>query len=77
MKSLLFSFLILGQVASAQAQPFPNKPIELVVPSSPGGGVDLLFRLIGDELSKTVKVQVTVVNQPAGAGAIAAEKVAR
>ena len=60
----------------AQAQLFPNKPIEIVVPSSPGGGVDLLFRLIAEELGKTTKAQVNVVNQPAGAGAIAAEKVA-
>ena len=77
LKSWVFIVLIVGQVTSAQAQSFPNKPIELVVPSSPGGGVDLLFRLISEELSKTVKVQVNVVNQPAGAGAIAAEKVAK
>jgi tripartite-type tricarboxylate transporter receptor subunit TctC len=77
MNLLVFTLLMLGPIAAARAQPFPNKPIEIVVPSSPGGGVDLLFRLIGEELSKTAKVQVTVVNQPAGAGAIAAEKVAR
>ncbi len=77
MNLLVFTLLMLGPIASARAQPFPNKPIEIVVPSSPGGGVDLLFRLLGEELSKTTKVQVNVVNQPAGAGAIAAEKVAR
>ncbi len=58
------------------AQPFPNKPIELVVTSNPGGGVDLLFRLIAEELTKIVKSQVNVVNQTAGSGAIGAEKVA-
>jgi tripartite-type tricarboxylate transporter receptor subunit TctC len=58
------------------AQPFPNKPIELVVTSNPGGGVDLLFRLLADELTKVVKTQVNVVNQTAGSGAIGAEKVA-
>ena len=57
-------------------QSFPTKPIELVVSSSPGGGIDLIFRLLAEELAKTLKVQVNVVNQPAGAGAIAAEKVA-
>ena len=55
---------------------FSNKPIELVVSSSPGGGVDLIFRLIAEELAKNLKTQVNVVNQTAGAGAIAAEKVA-
>jgi tripartite-type tricarboxylate transporter receptor subunit TctC len=58
------------------AQPFPNKPIEIVVTSNPGGGVDLLFRLLADELTKVVKTQVNVVNQTAGSGAIGAEKVA-
>ena len=57
-------------------QPFPNKPIELVVPSSAGGGVDLVFRLIAEELTKNLKTPVNVANQTAGAGAIAAEKVA-
>jgi tripartite-type tricarboxylate transporter receptor subunit TctC len=76
-KSLLFALLALAQPSSAHAQLFPNKAIEIVVPSSPGGGVDLLFRLIAEELAKTVKVQVNISNQPAGSGAIAAEKVAR
>ena len=74
---LVVTILMLGPFASVGAQSFPNKPIEIVVPSSPGGGVDLLFRLLGEELSKTTKVQINVTNQPAGAGAIAAEKVAR
>ena len=58
------------------AQSFPNKPIELVVSSSPGGGVDLIFRLIAEDLAKNLKIQINVANQTAGAGAIAAEKVA-
>jgi len=57
-------------------QSFPNKPIELVVSSSPGGGVDLVFRLIAEELAKNLKTPVNVANQTAGAGAVAAEKVA-
>src|SRR5437870_12545085 len=71
--------VVLGLCAASPAvygQPFPNKPIELVVSSSPGGGVDLVFRLIADDLAKNLKTQVNVANQTAGAGAIAAEKVA-
>ena len=75
---LVVTFLMmLGPIASTRAQSFPNKPIEIVVPSSPGGGADLLFRLLGEELGKSTKVQINITNQPAGAGAIAAEKVAR
>ena len=68
--------MALPHAGIAQSSGFPNKPIDLVVSSSPGGGIDLIFRLLAEELAKTLKVQVNVVNQPAGAGAIAAEKVA-
>ena len=78
MKLRLFivALAILGASASLYGQAFPNRPIELVLSSSPGGGVDLVFRLIAEELAKNLKTQVNVVNQPAGGGAIAAEKVA-
>jgi tripartite-type tricarboxylate transporter receptor subunit TctC len=72
----LFAVLVISLSNPLLAQTFPNKAIEIIVPSSPGGGVDLLFRLLADELAKTTRVQVNVANQPAGAGAIAAEKVA-
>lgn len=73
---LIVALAILGASASLYGQAFPNRPIELVLSSSPGGGVDLVFRLIAEELAKNLKTQVNVVNQPAGGGAIAAEKVA-
>ncbi len=75
--SLIIVVLALCTASPAvYGQPFPNKPIELVVPSSAGGGVDLVFRLIAEELTKNLKTPVNVANQTAGAGAIAAEKVA-
>ena len=76
MKVTILTLIVSFVTAVLYAQNFPNKPIELIVSSSPGGGIDLIFRLIAEELAKTLKVQVNVVNQPAGAGAIAAEKVA-
>src|SRR4030095_8335445 len=56
--------------------PVPNKPIELVVLSNPGGGVDLLLRVLGEDMGKSLKTQINVSNQTAGSGAIGAEKVA-
>jgi tripartite-type tricarboxylate transporter receptor subunit TctC len=75
LKFLVVALMMLGAPA-LYAQSFPSKPIELVVSSSPGGGIDLIFRLIAEELTKTLKTQINVANQTAGAGAIAAEKVA-
>src|SRR6267378_4581236 len=76
LKLIVVAWAVFGSSPILYSQGFPNKPIELVVSSSPGGGVDLVFRLIAEELAKNLKTQVNVVNQTAGAGAIAAEKVA-
>ena len=76
LKFMIVALAVLGLSPALYGQNFPTKPIELVVSSSPGGGIDLIFRLLAEELAKNLKVQVNVVNQPAGAGAIAAEKVA-
>ena len=75
-KALTIALALHAIAAPLPAQPFPNKPIELVVTSNPGGGVDLLFRLLAEEMSKTLKAQVNVANQAAASGAIGAEKVA-
>src|SRR5258706_7535797 len=75
--ALIIVALVVSSIGNpAFAQSFPNKPIELVVTSNPGGGVDLLFRLLAEELTKVVKAQINVVNQTAGSGAIGAEKIA-
>ncbi len=76
LKFMIVALALLGLSPALYGQSFPTKPIELVVSSSPGGGIDLIFRLLAEELAKTLKTQVNVVNQTAGAGAIAAEKVA-
>ncbi|HEY7168026.1 MAG TPA: tripartite tricarboxylate transporter substrate binding protein [Candidatus Binatia bacterium] len=74
-KLIIFLF-VLYPAPAVYGQAFPNKPIDLVVSSSPGGGVDLVFRLIAEDLARNLKTPVNVSNQTAGAGAIAAEKVA-
>jgi tripartite-type tricarboxylate transporter receptor subunit TctC len=75
-KMPLVALILLVFTTPVFAQPFPNKPIEIIVTSNPGGGVDLLFRLVADELTKVLKTQANVANQTAGSGAIGAEKVA-
>ena len=76
LKITAIALTVLAVISPLYAQTFPTKSIELVVSSSPGGGVDLIFRLLAEELAKTLKTQINIVNQTAGAGAIAAEKVA-
>ncbi len=53
--------------AGAEA-PYPNRPIELVVPVTPGGVSDITVRTYSEELSRILKVPVILVNRAGGAG---------
>jgi tripartite-type tricarboxylate transporter receptor subunit TctC len=55
----------LGSVASTlQAQPYPHRPIQLVIPMGPGAGTDLNGRFLAEELKKILKTEIFVVNKP-------------
>jgi len=71
---VLFVWLFCGSVF---AQPFPAKPIRLVVGFPPGGSGDFLTRLIADEMAKDLGVAVFADNRPGAGGNIAAEIVAK
>ena len=73
-----YLFLAVTAVAAvaapaAPAQTFPSRPIELASHNSPGGGTDIIARLVAEILvrEKLVNVPVNVINKPGGGGAIA------
>ncbi|MSQ51461.1 MAG: tripartite tricarboxylate transporter substrate binding protein [Betaproteobacteria bacterium] len=59
------------------AQPYPSKPVRVVVPASPGGGQDFLIRLISPGLNEALGQSIVVENRAGANGIVGAEHVAR
>ncbi len=56
---------------------YPSRPVRLIVPFAPGGGSDVLARLIGPRLSERLGQPVVVDNRPAASGIVGADLVAK
>ena len=70
--------LIGGAPLDAIAQTtYPSKPIKIIAPVQPGGGVDLVARQTGDGLSKALGQPVVVENQSGGGGVVGSQATAR
>src|SRR5262249_51089929 len=71
--------LALGRTVAAQAPSpgWPNRFVKLVVPFTPGGGIDGIGRILGVRLSEMWAQQVVIENKPGAARNIASEFVAR
>ncbi|MBI2316184.1 MAG: tripartite tricarboxylate transporter substrate binding protein [Betaproteobacteria bacterium] len=75
--SLICAFALALACGGSLAQGYPNKPIKLVVGYAPGGGTDILARMIGQKLSEQLGRSVVVENKPGADAAIGAEYVAK
>jgi tripartite-type tricarboxylate transporter receptor subunit TctC len=69
---------VLCSAAPAGAQTdYPSRPIKMIVPFSPGGGIDMTARVTAQKLGEVIGQQVIVQNQSGGGGAIGTDAVAK
>src|ERR1043165_4782559 len=76
------SIAIIGIVAlfygeSAQAQPYPERPVSIVVPCGAGGLFDTVARILASSLASQLKQEVVIVNRPGAGGLIGTDAVAK
>lgn len=70
-KTLALAAALAGTLAATTAYAFPDRPIQIIVPYSAGGGTDLSMRLLAESMQRHMDGATVIVrNQPGGGGAI-------
>ena len=77
LRSLVPLIAILASVASAGAQPYPSRPITMVVPFAAGGPVDTVARILSEPMRATLGQTFVIENATGAAGSIGVGRVAR
>ena len=72
----ILSFVQAGRPEEADTAKYPSRPVTLIVAFSPGGTVDLGFRLLAKEAEKHLKQPIVVLNKAGGGGSIGVAAVA-
>src|SRR5690349_25162292 len=68
---------LVAAATPAPAQDYPSRPIRVVVPFTPGTGMDIIARSVGPRLSERLGQPVVIDNRPGASGNLGAELVAK
>ena len=68
--AMLVHLVALASPSVLAQEKFPSRPIELIVPTPPGGGVDIVSRMLAELVEPILGTKVVVVNKPGASGAI-------
>ena len=74
---VLFALLLYSGASPGAEQPYPSKPVRMLVGFSPGGGTDVAARIVGKKLSEMWNQQVVIDNRAGAGGLLAFEMAAR
>lgn len=77
LKFLIATTTLWAGMALAQSGSYPNKPIKFIVPYPPGGGTDVIARIVQEPLSSNLGQQVIIENRGGAGGSIGSEAAAR
>src|SRR5256886_12902368 len=69
--------VVLGGARAARAEDWPQRSLRIIVPFGPGGGSDIIGRIIGQSLQEKLGQPVVIENRPGAAGTLGNEAVAR
>jgi tripartite-type tricarboxylate transporter receptor subunit TctC len=76
-RSFLALLITAFSITVAFAQPYPNKPLKIIVPFAPGGATDLIARAVGQKLTESMGQPVVVENRTGASGMLGADLVAK
>jgi tripartite-type tricarboxylate transporter receptor subunit TctC len=77
MRKLIGTLILAVFTCGVNAQDYPARAVRLIVPFAPGGGTDIVARLLGQHLSQRLGQSFVIDNRPAGSGIIGADLVAK
>jgi tripartite-type tricarboxylate transporter receptor subunit TctC len=77
MRALTIALAAMLAAATARAETYPDKPIHIVVPFSPGSATDVTARAVAQTMSRKLGQPVVIDNRPGAGGTIGAAQVAR